>query len=198
MGQWNTCQGLGALVRVVGIPPIATLVCPRTDAQAPAPLPLPFCRHAPWGLGVWGRFELGMNPVCPVVGQGCKVFILPRKCNVKETDGKHKEEAFSQLCEQEVSIFILHCLANYVAGPVCYTRVFLISPLLSGCFLEKCVDRINITYFPCCLSLMQLRAFVGFFTDGIHSSTRALMTLSYKDHCFECSRADTIGLICSR
>lgn len=89
--------------------------------------------------------------------------LFSRESAALKRDGKSKERASCQLCEQEVSVFNLHRLANYVAGPVCYTLIPLISPWLSSCFLLKCMDRIKITYFPCCFSPCTSEGFYGGF-----------------------------------
>lgn len=106
MEQWNLCQGLGAWVWW-GIPAFRHLQVSQ-DLSSGTSSPLPFCCHPQQGLGVWGRLGFGMNLLCPVVGQGCEVFTLLRECSIKETDGESKEKASCQLCEQEVSFFILH------------------------------------------------------------------------------------------
>lgn len=164
-GAWSFVSGGGSCLLLLSC-------LHRTGAQVSASLSQqPFCcLHCQQGL-VCGQIGFGMNPCTLLWGGTVRSLFSQRRATLNHMSWdrwrKPGESFLPALWTKGHHFHFAVFLDNYVAGPVCYTFILLVSPFLSGCFLLKHVDRIKITsYFPCSTPcpqpLMDLSAFMGF------------------------------------
>lgn len=202
MGQWNICQGLGALFQVRGPAVCSFPVSPGQVLRYLLPClsqqPL-CCLHCQRGL-VCGQIGLGMNPMHPVVGWGCEVSVLPgegnSKSHVLRQLAKARRKLFASFVTKRSPFSFCTVSWQLYSRPCLLHTHYPVSLFLSGCFLLRRVDRIKTTsYFPCPTPHprppMDLSAFMGFSLIGStpeaqglqrHFLTKAVVLSSPEDN----------------